>query len=159
PPKPVRPPVNWRWIVDELPVAAPADAVVWPDPASLEAGPEEAPQQALQRYKASTYRRAKSEYLSARGKFLAAHAEYETALIAYAREIGLEEAVTRDRRLRQGVIRGAERRESAEAWPAVKEAGLKAIERYAAAQEAGERLAAIFAAGPFPEAGFGNRFI
>lgn len=139
PPKTVREPLLWRWYAESLPETPAVPAV------SLADLDED--------QKALAYRKASGEYASARAAYVSASALLEQAMARFAKAADAPEAVTPKNRVRPGVLRSrAPAREGPE-WEAARKQGLAAVEAYAAAQAARARLAAVFAARPYPEAG------
>lgn len=154
-PKALRPPALWELVATELPTAAAAEAVHWPEASTLELEPNQTPEQALEREKSAAYRRVSSEYARTRGVFIAERTRYEQALAAYSKAAGIDGAVGRDEKLRAGKLSGHKPDRTLAEWAAAELAGLAAIQAYGGALQARAQVEATFAAGPYPMSGVG----
>lgn len=141
PPREVKEPVVWRGLLDELPEPEPVNFSF-----EEEASAEE---------KARAYRLASNAYARARFAYLRAKSEFELAVGAELRERGLERHVEDDGMLKPSAQRVVEPSLLREEAPELGELFDAMMEAYSEASAERARLAAVFRAGPFPEAGIG----
>jgi len=142
PPKSVKPMPAWWLYIDGLPRAERESFTFEPNASAED--------------KTRAYRRASNDYARARFAYLRAKTEFEIALGERLRKAGHGSLVKDDGTLRsfssrsvpKGSVPGADDDAVVERFAAMQEA-------YQAAQRALARLESVFAARPFPQAGFG----
>lgn len=150
PPKALKDPPLYRWFVERLPEPpAPAFAGF---ARSADADPAV---QITQEVRHRAYRNAANEYARTRAAYVGSTARFEQAVLEYADELGIQGARRDGTKLRVSSVEGREPDKAAKAWPAVEAAGAKMLSAYDAAQASLQELKAVFAAKPYPEAGFG----
>jgi len=140
PPKRIPEPPLWRWFADALPGAEPGPLV---EPAGTQAD------RSLQ------YRQLSREYSEARFDAIAANRLLDSRAVAYAREAGIEGAVTEQNRADFDVIDSHIPDKSLPAWADLEAAGKRAVAAYAKAAGLQVRFKAYYDTTPFDEAGVG----
>lgn len=113
------------------------------------------PAESTEGERAREYRLASNAYARARFAYLRARSAFELAVGAELRAAGLGEHVAADGRLERSAERAVEASFLRQRDPALLESFAAMMEAYAEAAQARERLAAVFRARPFPEAGVG----
>jgi peptide/nickel transport system permease protein len=146
-PKPLPPPVGWRWFVEELPPTPRPDFAFAPEAT----GPS--PEAAEQRARA--HRLAMGAYASSRARFVALRAEFDRLAADVLRDHGHERHVRANGRLKTSAtgLDAAPFRDELEA--AAGDAGRAMIAAYTAAIADRAHLAAVFDARPYPQVGIG----
>lgn len=140
-PKPVKQPPLWRWFVDELPEAVPAEPYTWEPDASDDD-------------KSRVYRRQANSYMQARSGLITIRAQLDTELGQILGDMGVKNI--RDGKGKVDYEMLEEYRaqiESSEQYPEVERLGNELLESYGLALERREQLIAIFEAEPYPQAG------
>jgi ABC-type dipeptide/oligopeptide/nickel transport system permease component len=139
PPKPIKEPPLWPWYASSLPGPVPAGR---PEPAA------NTPEQRIDEYRA-----AAKAYADARAAYVGLNTTLRLALVQYARDAGLDRAVTRGGKVRLWVLRAHTPRTDRPAFQKVKDIGGELLAVYARAIAARDRLDAAFRSQPYRQAG------
>jgi ABC-type dipeptide/oligopeptide/nickel transport system permease component len=99
------------------------------------------------------HRAASRDYMEARADYIAANQFLEEAVVRYARETGIADAVDAEGEPVEGVLTDHRPETAAPSWAPVQAAALATLEAYEAAVVARNRLQRAFDAKPYPEVG------
>lgn len=138
-PRPLDPPVGWQWVADTLPAPTVEAFAFEPDATADE--------------KARAYRRQANTYAQARARSISAATQFEQAVAAHLRDLGLDRYIFGTGKVRPEAIRRHAPDTALESWAEVDRLGVEALAAYELAATERLRKIAVLRAKPFPEAG------
>jgi ABC-type dipeptide/oligopeptide/nickel transport system permease component len=141
PPKRIKDPPLWRWIVDELPAPPPVQTR---DLSSM-----------TDEQKDELYQATDRAYADARQSYIAGATIFKQALKDYATEAAIPRALDRDAKVRESVLARHTPDKSLPTWQGVQQRAAEMIAAYRLALAAQSELAGVFAGKPYRQAGVG----
>ena len=147
PPKRLQPPPAFEVFAENIPSPEPVEFSFEPD--------------ATEQDRTSAYRAASGSYARARGAYVRQRAGYELAIGQVLRDAGMERFVDRDgtlaREIKPGTLRDA--LDQTGARDSLRAEFDRTLVAYTEAEQARQRLDAVFRARPFRQAGFGTDIV
>lgn len=155
-PKPVREPLLRSWWARErtMPTAQPASFSFPPPPVRTgDKLVDEQAEQAHREERARAYRRAANEYARARAAYVGSGVYLEQAISDYVKAVGRPDAINFRGKLNARIVASLTPETSRPEWANIQAKGEDVLKAYQVALNEREKLAAVFAAKPFDEAG------